>query len=262
MSSDQPNAESEPSLDSGAGKPAGSRRSWRSRPPYNPRLHQLVEGKQAWAEPLDDEAKAQGFLGWHQRGYLPHHDGPGVTQIVTFRLHDSMPANRRSEWEALLRIEDDRKRRMELEAYLDRGLGECWLREPRIAELTEGALRYFDGQRYGLKAWVVMPNHVHVVVGVWQAPLARLLKRWKVFAARKANEVLGRNGVFWEREYWDTRIRDEEQLRRAVRYVEANPVKTNLVREAKAWAWSSARCRDEYGRLPPPPVPPRKASGA
>ena len=172
MNSDQPDAGANGLPNSGGDKPAASRRSGRSCPPYNPGLHKLVEGKQAWAEPLDDEAKAKGFLGWHQRGYLPHHDVPGVTQLVTFRLNDAMPASRRSEWEVLLRIEEDRERRTKLEEYLDRGLGECWLRQPRIADLAEGALRFFDGQRYRLEAWVVMPNHIHVLLEVWQTPLA------------------------------------------------------------------------------------------
>ena len=65
---------------------AGNRRPGRSCPPYNPALRKLVDGKRAWAEPLDDEARARGFLGWHQRGYLPHYDVPGVMQLVTFRL--------------------------------------------------------------------------------------------------------------------------------------------------------------------------------
>lgn len=68
-----------------------------------------MEGKQAWAGPLDDAAKAKGFRGWHQRGYLPHYDAPGVTQIITLRLADSLPASRRSEWEHLLRIEKGRE---------------------------------------------------------------------------------------------------------------------------------------------------------
>ena len=149
-----------------------------------------------------------------------------------------------------------RERRTKLEEYLDRGLGECWLRQPRIAVLAEDALRCFDGQRYRLGAWAVMPNHIHVLLEVWQTPLALLLKSWKGFTARKANKLLGREGAFWEREYWDTRIRDEQQLRKAVRYVEANPMKANLVPEAKAWQWSSARFRDEFGvlRTPQPSV--------
>ncbi|MBE0540898.1 MAG: hypothetical protein IH623_05890 [Verrucomicrobia bacterium] len=129
-----------PSPQPGNAKPAANRRSGQSLPPYNPGLQKLVEGKRAWTEPLSDEAKAQGFLGWHQRGYLPHCDLPGVTQFVTLRLDDSMPASRRSEWEALLHLEDNRERRIKLEEYLDRGMGECQLRQPAIAELAEGAL--------------------------------------------------------------------------------------------------------------------------
>ena len=172
---------------------------WRSAPPYNPGLQQLVEGKQAWAVPLDEDAKAKGFLGWHQRGYLPHYDAPGVTQILTLRLVDSLPASRRFEWEAMLKIENHRERRKRLESYLDRGLGECWLRQPAIAELAEGALRFFDGERYRLGAWVVMPNHVHLLVEVWDVPLSELVKSWKDFVAKKANKLLQRRGAFWER---------------------------------------------------------------
>jgi REP element-mobilizing transposase RayT len=220
-----------------------------STPPYNPGLQKLVDGKQAWAVPLDEEAKGKGFLGWHQRGYLPHYDAPGVTQIVTMRLVDSLPASRRGEWEHLLRIENDRERRRRLETYLDRGLGECWLRQPAIATLAEGALRFFDGERYTLAAWVVMPNHVHLLVDVWETPLSELVKSWKGFVAREANKVLGRSGAFWEREYLDTVVANEAHRQTAVRYIENNPAKAGLAREAKEWPWSSARFRDEFGRL-------------
>jgi putative transposase len=244
MSVDQPTTPPPNVPDFARPKPAASRRSGRSCPPYHPALHQLVEAKQAWANPLDDEAKAKGFLGWHQRGYLPHHDAPGVTQLVTFRLHDAMPASRRGEWELLLRIEDDRQRRAKLEAYLDRGLGECWLRQPRVAEIVEGALQFFDGDRCRLRAWGIMPNHVHVLLDVWETPLAELLRSWKGYTAREANKLLNRRGPVWEREYWDTRIRDEEHLRKALRYVESNPVKAKLVAEACKWPWGSARLRE------------------
>lgn len=227
-------------------KPVKNRRSI---PPYNPGLHKLVTGKQAWSEPLSEPAKAQGFLGWHQRGYLPHFDAPGVTQIVTFRLHDAMPASRRSEWEALLHLEDDRERRKQLEAYLDQGMGECWLRQPAIADLAENAVRFFDGDRYQLQAWVIMPNHLHLLVDVWQTPLAHLIKSWKQFIGREANKLLKREGTFLQRDYWDTLIEDEAQRKKAVHYIETNPVKASLVREPTEWQWSSARHRDEYGQL-------------
>jgi putative transposase len=231
----------------------GTRRSGKpSRPPYNPGLQKLVEGKNSRTQPLSAEAKAQGFPGWHQRGYMPHCDLPGVTQFVTLRLHDSMPASRRGEWEALLQLEDSRERRTKLEEYLDRGLGGCPLREPAIAELAENALRFFDGQRYQLQAWVIMPNHIHVLVDIWETPLDKIDKSWKQFIALRANRLLGQAGKFWEREYWDTLIEDEEHRRKATRYIEANPVKALFVREARDWRWSSARLRDEYGRLPEP----------
>lgn len=272
-------------------------RPGRSTPPYNPALQKLVEGKQAWAVPLDADAKAKGFRGWHQRGYLPHYDAPGVTQLITLRLEDSLPASRRSEWEHLLRIEyareslstgaptfrrlnankeqaasnaqgdvgsgspiqaqswsqtgapAGRERRRKLEEYLDRGLGECWLRQPAIAELTEGALRFFDGERYRLGAWVVMPNHLHVLVEVWDVPLSDLIKSWKDFVCKKANKLLQRQGSFWEREYLDTLIEDAEHRQTTARYIENNPTKARLVLDPKEWPWSSARFRDEYGVL-------------
>ena len=220
-----------------------------STPPYNPGLQKLVEDKQAWAFPLDEEARAKGFLGWHQRGYLPHFDAPWVTQFITLRLADSLPASRRSEWEHLLKIEDDRERRRRLEAYLDLGWGECWLRQPSIAAVVENALRFFDGERHALAAWVVMPNHLHVLVEVCDTPLSKLTKSWKDFTAREANKLLGRRGEFWEREYLDTLISDDQHRQTAVRYIENNPVKAKLVRSPSDWPWSSARFRDEFGRL-------------
>lgn len=251
--------------------------------------------------PLDKDAQAKGFLGWHQRGYLPHYDAPNVTQMVTLRLVDSLPAGRRGEWGHLLRVEDNldplsagapacsrligsdrlpsrsqtgaplkpaggwdtgRERRRKLEEYLDRGLGECWLRQAVIAKLTEDALRFFDGQRYRLSAWVVMPNHVHLLVDVWETPLAELVKSWKSFVAREANRWLGRRGEFWEREYLDTVIEDEKHRRTAVRYIENNPAKARLVLDPKDWSWSSARFRDEYGVLHYPQAPSRSQTGA
>jgi putative transposase len=255
MNPDEPDRKSnrESAVPSGPSNhwPAASPRRERSCPPYNPGLHQLVESKQAWAEPLDEEAEADGFLGWHQRGYLPHHDVPGVTQFLTFRLEDAMPASRRGEWALLLQIEDDRRRRTKLEEYLDRGFGKCWLRRAAIAEVVESELRSADGQAYRLCAWAIMPNHVHVLVEIWETPLAVLSRNWKGRSAREANKRLNRRGAFWEREYWDTRMRDEKQLRTAQHYVESNPVKAKLVAEARTWPWGSARFRDERGNLQP-----------
>ncbi|HKS38184.1 MAG TPA: transposase [Verrucomicrobiae bacterium] len=175
-------------------------------------------------------------------------------QFVTFRLADAFPEELRSEWEALLKIEDDRKRRVELEAYLDRGRGECHLRQPEIAGLVEGALRFFHGDRYDLRAWVVMPNHLHLLFQVQEMPMARLLvEAWKGYTAKEANRILGRKGKFWQEGYWDTFMRDGDHETRTRRYVENNPAKAQLVVSPKEWPWSSARFRDQYERLILPP---------
>ncbi len=234
-------------------------------------LRELVANKNRWSRPLTDEERALGFLGWHERGYLPHCDFPGLVQFVTFRLADSMPASRRGEWEHLLAIEDLRERRTKLEEYLDRGVGECWLRDQRIAKLCEDALLFFHNERYELLAWCAMPNHFHVLVHVWQTPLGKLVQSWKRHIATQAEAYLAERRsptrrvsaedknapalraalqtLRWEREYWDTFMRDEQQEKTAIRYVESNPVKAKLCRTAEGWPSSSARFRDKYRRL-------------
>jgi REP element-mobilizing transposase RayT len=218
-------------------------------PPHNPGVRDLVEGKRRWSSPPKPEFAKQGFRGWHERGYLPHRDEPGLTQFVTFRLADSFPESLRSEWGHLWKIEDDRERRAELEAYLDRGRGECHLRQPEIAQLVEGALRFFHRQRYDLRAWVVMPNHVHALFKVNATPMAEILESWKKHSANKANRILDRHGAFWEADYWDTFMRDGPHEVVARNYIESNPVKAGLVLDPKTWPWSSARFRDEFGVL-------------
>jgi type I restriction enzyme R subunit/putative DNA methylase len=220
-------------------------------------LRQLVQQKGRWSRPLTDEEKALGFLGWHERGYLPHCDFPDLTQLVTFRLADSLPASKRGEWEHLLSIEDPRVKRTKLEEYLDRGHGGCHLRQPGIAGLAEASLLYFHGRRYRLLAWCIMPNHVHVLVHVWRIPLWKLIRTWKrhvAAGARSAIEAETRMpgqaaGLRWQREYWDTFMRNAAQEQTAVRYIENNPVKARFCRVPADWAFSSARSRDVYGRL-------------
>src|SRR5262245_4267404 len=118
-------------------------------------VYQIIRDKRQWHAPdLTEEEKAKGFLGWHSRGYLPHFDAPGTLQFVTYRLEDAMPVSRREEWTTLFDIEDTRERQLKIEAYLDRGYGECHLRAPRVAALIESGFLYFDAQRYRLLAWV------------------------------------------------------------------------------------------------------------
>ncbi len=242
-------------------------------PPRNPGVRDLVEGKRRWTSPPKIEDAKRGFRGWHECGYLPHRDEPGLTQFVTFHLADSFPESLRSEWEHLARIEDDRERRTQLEAYLDKGRGECHLRRPEIAKLVEDNFLNFSNfcgsrtralehegcgsqtraperaARYELRAWIVMPNHVHILFTVGTVSMSETVGAWKKHTGRLANKLLGRQGAFWAEDYFDTFMRDSEHERKTIHYIENNPTKAKLVLDPKDWPWSSARFRDEYGRL-------------
>lgn len=170
-------------------------------------------------------------------------------QFVTFRLADAFPTSLRTEWEALLKIEDDRQRHVRLQSYLDLGRGECVLRKPQIASLVEESLRFRHEVQYDLRAWVVMPNHVHVLFKVKDVPMCQIVDAWKGFTAKAANRALGSKGKFWEERYWDTYMRDDAHETRARLYIENNPVKAGLVKFRRDWASSSARFRDAFEKL-------------
>ena len=188
--------------------------------------------------------------GWHGRGYLPHFDSPETVQFVTLRLADSLPRDR---IEALRSLPDAM---LEVDQELDAGLGACWLCKPEIAALIQEALLHFDEERYRLLAWCIMPNHVHAVVETLEGhTLSGVVKSWKSFTSRHSNKRLGRNGAFWEPDYFDRYMRNEDHLTRTIEYVENNPVKVGLVAKATDWPWSSASL--ERG----PPGPHHSMSG-
>jgi putative DNA methylase len=196
---------------------------------------------------LLSKAKAQeiGAQGWHSRGYLPHFDGGEIAQTVTFRLYDSMPQAVLEQWRAELahlpEAEADRERRIRMDAYLDRGYGSCYMKEPRIAEIVQNALLFFEGERYALHAWVVMPNHIHVLFTPQAGhAMSAIAHSWKSFTAHECNKALNRTGEFWQREPYDRYIRDARHYANAVAYIENNPVKAGLCERPEAWPWSSA----------------------
>ncbi len=200
--------------------------------------------------------------GWRSRDYLPHFDQPGLVQSITFRLADSLPQEVLDRWEQELADLGDEERQIEREKkighWLDQGHGACHLRDPRIAEMVENALLHFDGERYRLLAWCIMPNHVHVLVECWEHwPLASLLHSWQSFTAKEANCILQRSGAFWQIEYHDRYIRDEAHCVNARLYIEDNPVKAGLVPSAEKWRWSSAwegRDLRKAGKMPALPA--------
>jgi len=176
--------------------------------------------------------------GWHSRGYLPHFDSQDVVQFVTFRLADSLPK------EATKRLRHAARPESLRDEFLDRGWGACWLRKNRVAVLVETALLMFDADRYRLHAWTIMPNHVHVLLTVLEGyPLGTIVSSWKRFTAREANFAMGRQGVFWQVDYWDRFIRTERHFSTVETYIDLNPVKAGLVGEPRLWPWGSARLK-------------------
>ncbi len=194
--------------------------------------------------------------GWHSRGYLPHLDSNGLVQFVTFRLGGSLPSPCMEAWraelECLANEEREEELRTRVEACLDLGLGPLLLGVPEVGSIVASSIRHFDGTRYSLHDWVVMPNHVHVVLEPLKAnSLSGIVHSWKSFTAKKANEVLGREGRFWSADYFDRYLRDEEHYLRTRQYVEENPIKAGLCQIAEEWPFSSARRRWDAGTVEP-----------
>jgi len=194
--------------------------------------------------------KSEATDGWHNRGYLPHFDGEEATQFVTFRLGDSLPQQLLESWRTELKqsIEVDREvtLRRRAETYLDQGHGQCHLKCPQIANLTQSSLLFFDGDRYRLSAWVIMPNHVHVLLTPLSGKqLSRILHSLKSYTANEANKILGIEGRFWQPETFDRYIRDSKHFKSVVRYIENNPVKARLCKHPEDWPYSSASFRSQ-----------------
>jgi putative transposase len=207
---------------------------------------------------LPKDRRANGDVGvprgWYSRGYLPHRDEVGLLQSITFRLADSLPQGKLKELEAELEHLSEgvrgAERRKRIEDWLDAGMGCCALRHPMVARMVQDSLLHFDGDRYRMLAWCVMPNHVHVLIEP-QAELAGIVQGWKSFTARWA---LTRNddlelGIpdrqhFWMREYWDRFIRNESHLAVVVEYIRQNPVRAGLCERPEQWRWSSAGWAD------------------
>jgi REP-associated tyrosine transposase len=178
--------------------------------------------------------------GFHFRGKLPHLKNEGSTYFVTFRLADSLPAREvarlKHERSAVIEHAHAAKRPLtwheeeqllawycdKVEGLLDAGHGACWLSNGQVAKLVANALTFFLGRRYELRAWVIMPNHVHAVV--WPMPgysLSQILHSWKSFTSKEANKCLHREGQpFWQKESFDHWIRDDDERARLVAYVE------------------------------------------
>ena len=189
--------------------------------------------------------------GWHSRGYLPHFDGAEITQFVTFRLADSLPQQLLNTWRSKLKdggADFDTALRRRIELYLDQGYGQCYLKQPRVAQLVQRSLLFWDRERYKLSAWVVMPNHVHALLTPCAGcELSGILQSLKSYTANEANKVLVRRGKFSQQESFDLYIRNSKHFLSVLRYIENNPVKSRLCGRPEDWPYSSASFRAAGG---------------
>jgi REP element-mobilizing transposase RayT len=185
---------------------------------------------------------------------MPHWRQDGCTYFVTFRLADSVPAELLRRWQALQPKPEFPE---QFHQWLDQGHGDCVLRQPAIAAVVETALLHFHGERYLLDDYVIMPNHVHVLVTPLGAhDLSAILHSWKSFTAKRVNDALGRTGQLWQDESFDHIVRDEPALEQFAAYIQRNPQAASLkdgeyrVGVGQASRLSSAEVKDQTGGTP------------
>lgn len=184
--------------------------------------------------------------------HLPHWQQGETWIFVTWRLGDSLPKSKLAQWKEEREIwlkhhpepwdektEADYHERFsrQIDDWLDQGSGACVLKDPANAKIVADALRHFDGKRYEIASFVVMPNHVHALfrpLGKYALP--GILKSWKGFTAREINQRLGKSGALWQNEYWDRLIRNERHFFKVAEYIRKNPAKAKL-REGQYSLW-------------------------
>jgi len=178
------------------------------------------------------------------KNHLPHWQQGDAFVFATWRLADSIPQGKLSEWLALRdawlkhhpkpwdeEVEREYHIRFsrKLDEWLDEGCGASVLKDPQNSTVVAGALHHFDGDRYELDSFVVMPNHVHVLFQPLEKyRLEDIIQSWKGFTARKINRGLGSKGTLWQSDYWDRLVRNERHLFKCREYIRNNPLKANL----------------------------------
>jgi REP element-mobilizing transposase RayT len=178
------------------------------------------------------------------RNCLPHWQQTAAAYFLTFRLADSIPTGLRTEWQherdAWMKhhpppwtpeVEREYHERFSrrIESCLDAGHGACVLRQSACRQLLAESLHHFDGESHLLHAYVLMPNHAHVLTSLHpSSSLEKTVGGWKSVSSRRINRQLERRGTLWQEDYFDRLIRDEDHFANCVRYIRNNPRKAHL----------------------------------
>jgi putative transposase len=184
----------------------------------------------------------------------PHWSQSGTVVFITFRTHDSIPRKVLEQWEhqkqqwlrqrgldgahwsRILPTLTDQDQRIfqkqfgrTRETFLDDCHGDCLLRRPELSQIVANSLLHFDGVRYRMGDFVVMPNHVHLLAVFESAERMRdQIDSWLHFTATSINNKLNRKGKFWQQEPFDHLVRSPAQYDYLRDYIANNPLKANL----------------------------------
>jgi REP element-mobilizing transposase RayT len=186
------------------------------------------------------------------RRMLPHWHWEGGSYFITFRLADSISTEKKKYWNGLKReflmqhpkpwdAETTRVYHRcissKMERLLDAGYGSCLLGNPQVRQILVEALQYFEGERYFLDTFVIMPNHVHLIMAPTLAfGVSQILHSWKSFSAHQICQKFNIEPPLWLDESWDHLIRNEYYFRKYRQYIADNPHKAGL-RSDKYFLW-------------------------
>ena len=175
----------------------------------------------------------------HTGGNLPHWHQDGKIQFVTFRLADSLPTavieelkyrketflrNHPRPWDMTVQKEYWNQIGPMAEQLLDNGHGSCLLRHHAVRSIVASALHHNDGVHYNLIAYVIMPNHVHLLLHLpGNSELPRILQSIKGYTAAQINRLMNRKGKLWMRESFDRIVRSYSHLNQCLNYIKHNP---------------------------------------
>ncbi len=223
--------------------PAHDERDWEFAKRFDLPIRQVVSRSvgvsptSPYLNPENDIEKSKPFL-------LPHWQQDSKLYFVTWRLLDSLPAEKIREWKderdvwlathpepwsAEIEQEYHEQFSNSIDKWLDAGSGECVLKDPAIAKIVWDALLHFDGDRYLMDSFVVMPNHVHAMFRLApEIKLEDVIQSWKSFTSKSINKALGHEGTLWQRDYWDRIVRDSDHHTNILDYIRKNPERANL----------------------------------
>ena len=175
-----------------------------------------------------------------KNGKLPHWNQNGCVQFVTFRLADSLPQVKLAEyremkenwikahpepWDKATQDEYDRTIGCTIDKWLNSGYGRCILKDESARTIIANAILHFNGDRYNVHAYVIMPNHVHVLVSpMGENEIQTIVESWKKFSAHGLNKLFLSQGAVWCREHFDRMIRNEQDFFDKLNYIVNNPI--------------------------------------